>query len=147
MSYLWNGGLSFLVTSGSPSRTALFLKTQSRMLCPISSPLTPPFQKPIPFCLPPALWELLPCDWRRESLVAPLIASLFLTLSRQRSHSGGIPQSSPATLASSFSSVSLVTVDFVTSHPLSDGSTSILTVVDRFSKAVHFIPLTKLLSD
>ena len=35
-------------------------------------------------------------------------------------------------------------VDFVTGLPLSEGNTVILTMVDRFSKAVHFIPLLKL---
>ncbi|KAJ8333220.1 hypothetical protein SKAU_G00421160 [Synaphobranchus kaupii] len=35
-------------------------------------------------------------------------------------------------------------VDFVTGLPLSEGNTVILTIVDRFSKAVHFIPLPKL---
>ena len=37
-----------------------------------------------------------------------------------------------------------VAVDFVTGLPPSEGNTVILTVVDRFSKAAHFIPLTKL---
>ncbi|KAJ8333796.1 hypothetical protein SKAU_G00411150 [Synaphobranchus kaupii] len=35
-------------------------------------------------------------------------------------------------------------VDFVTGLPLSEGNSVILTIVDRFSKAVHFIPLPKL---
>ncbi|KAJ8382914.1 hypothetical protein SKAU_G00036920 [Synaphobranchus kaupii] len=35
-------------------------------------------------------------------------------------------------------------VDFVTGLPLSDGNSVILTIVDRFSKAAHFIPLPKL---
>lgn len=35
-----------------------------------------------------------------------------------------------------------ITVDFVTGFPLLDGNTAILTVVDHFSKAIHFIPLT-----
>ena len=34
--------------------------------------------------------------------------------------------------------------DFVTSLPLSNGHTVLLTVVDRFSKAFHFIPLPEL---
>ena len=37
-----------------------------------------------------------------------------------------------------------VAVDFVTGLPPSEGNTVILTVVDRFSKAAHFIPLPKL---
>ena len=37
-----------------------------------------------------------------------------------------------------------VSLDFVTGLPPSDGNTVILTVVDRFSKAAHFIPLPKL---
>ena len=37
-----------------------------------------------------------------------------------------------------------ISLDFVTGLPLSDGNTTILTVVDRFSKMVHFIPLPKL---
>lgn len=37
-----------------------------------------------------------------------------------------------------------ITVDFVTSLPPSEGNATILTVVDRFSKAVHFVPLPKL---
>lgn len=37
-----------------------------------------------------------------------------------------------------------IAVDFVTGLPPSEGNTIILTVVDRFSKAVHFIPLPKL---
>ncbi len=39
-----------------------------------------------------------------------------------------------------------IALDFVTGLPLSAGNTVILTVVDRFSKAAHFIPLPKLLS-
>lgn len=35
-------------------------------------------------------------------------------------------------------------MDFVTGLPLSNGHTVILTMVDRLSKAVHFVPLTKL---
>ena len=34
-----------------------------------------------------------------------------------------------------------ISLDFVTGLPSSDGNTTILTVVDRFSKSVHFIPL------
>lgn len=37
---------------------------------------------------------------------------------------------------------SYIAVDFVTGFPLLDGNTAILTVVDHFSKTVHFIPLT-----
>lgn len=37
-----------------------------------------------------------------------------------------------------------ISVDFVTGLPESDGNTTVLTVVDRFSKAVHYIPLPKL---
>lgn len=37
-----------------------------------------------------------------------------------------------------------ISLDFVTGLPPSDGNTAILTVVDRFSKAAHFIPLPKL---
>ncbi|KAI2646142.1 Transposon Tf2-9 polyprotein [Labeo rohita] len=37
-----------------------------------------------------------------------------------------------------------IALDFVVGLPPSSGNTVILTVVDRFSKAVHFIPLTKL---
>lgn len=37
-----------------------------------------------------------------------------------------------------------IALDFVTGLPDSDGNTAILTVVDRFSKSVHFIPLPKL---
>ena len=37
-----------------------------------------------------------------------------------------------------------IALDFITGMPPSDGHTVILTVVDRFSKAAHFIPLTKL---
>ena len=37
-----------------------------------------------------------------------------------------------------------VSLDFVTGLPPSEGNTTILTVVDRFSKSVHFIPLPKL---
>ena len=37
-----------------------------------------------------------------------------------------------------------IAVDFVTGLPPSEGNTIILTVVDRFSKAVHFVPLPKL---
>ena len=37
-----------------------------------------------------------------------------------------------------------IAVDFVTGLPLSEGNTTILTIVDRFSKAVHFNPLSKL---
>lgn len=35
-------------------------------------------------------------------------------------------------------------MDFVTGLPPSEGNTTILTVVERFAKAVHFIPLPKL---
>lgn len=37
-----------------------------------------------------------------------------------------------------------IAVDFVTDLPPSEGNTTILTIVDRFSKAVHFVPLPKL---
>ena len=37
-----------------------------------------------------------------------------------------------------------ISLDFVTGLPPSKGNTTILTVVDRFSKMVHFIPLPKL---
>lgn len=37
-----------------------------------------------------------------------------------------------------------ISLDFVTGLPPSEGNTTVLTVVDRFSKMVHFIPLTKL---
>lgn len=37
-----------------------------------------------------------------------------------------------------------IAVDFVTGLPPSEGNTAILTVVDRFSKVEHFVPLPKL---
>lgn len=37
-----------------------------------------------------------------------------------------------------------ISLDFVTGLLPSEGNTTVLTVVDRFSKMVHFIPLTKL---
>ena len=37
-----------------------------------------------------------------------------------------------------------IAVDFVTGLPPSDGNTVVLTIIDRFSKAVHFVPLSKL---
>lgn len=37
-----------------------------------------------------------------------------------------------------------ISLDFVTGLPPSKGNTTILTVVDKFSKMVHFIPLVKL---
>lgn len=37
-----------------------------------------------------------------------------------------------------------IAVDFVTGLPPSEGNTTILTIIDRFSKAVHFVPLPKL---
>ncbi|KAI3365248.1 hypothetical protein L3Q82_010331, partial [Scortum barcoo] len=37
-----------------------------------------------------------------------------------------------------------LTLDFITGLPLSKGNTTVLTVVDRFSKMAHFIPLPKL---
>lgn len=37
-----------------------------------------------------------------------------------------------------------ISMDFVTGFPSSRGKTTVLTVVDRFSKMAHFIPLTKL---
>lgn len=37
-----------------------------------------------------------------------------------------------------------VTIDLVTGLPPSEGNTTILTIIDRFSKAVHFVPLPKL---
>ena len=37
-----------------------------------------------------------------------------------------------------------IALDFVTGLPPSNHNTTILTIIDRFSKAVHFIPLTKL---
>ncbi len=39
-----------------------------------------------------------------------------------------------------------ISLDFVTDLPPSSGNTVVLTVVDRFSKAAHFIPLPKLAS-
>ena len=37
-----------------------------------------------------------------------------------------------------------IALDFVTGLPPSDGNTTILTVVDRFSKSVHLVPLPKI---
>jgi len=37
-----------------------------------------------------------------------------------------------------------ISLDFVTGLPPSQGNTTILTIVDRFSKMVHFVPLPKL---
>uniref|UniRef100_A0AAQ5X1C9 Integrase catalytic domain-containing protein n=1 Tax=Amphiprion ocellaris TaxID=80972 RepID=A0AAQ5X1C9_AMPOC len=37
-----------------------------------------------------------------------------------------------------------IAVDFVTGLPVSQGNSVILTIVDRFSKAAHFVPLPKL---
>jgi len=37
-----------------------------------------------------------------------------------------------------------IAVDFVTGLPPSEGNTVILTIIDRFSKAVHYVPLPKL---
>ncbi|KAK7916542.1 hypothetical protein WMY93_012303 [Mugilogobius chulae] len=37
-----------------------------------------------------------------------------------------------------------IAVDFVTGLPISEGNNTILTIVDRFSKAVHYVPLPKL---
>ena len=37
-----------------------------------------------------------------------------------------------------------IALDFVTGLPPSDGNTTFLTIVDRFSKSVHFVPLPKL---
>lgn len=39
-----------------------------------------------------------------------------------------------------------IALDFVTGLPPSSGNTAVLTVVDRFSKANHFVPLPKLSS-
>lgn len=39
-----------------------------------------------------------------------------------------------------------ITVDFIKGLPLSEGNIAILTIVGRFSKAVHFVPLPQLLS-
>lgn len=37
-----------------------------------------------------------------------------------------------------------IAVDFVTRLPPSNGNTTILTIVDHFTKAVHFVPLSKI---
>ena len=37
-----------------------------------------------------------------------------------------------------------IALDFVTGLPMSEGNTTILTVIDRFSKAAHFVALPKL---
>lgn len=37
-----------------------------------------------------------------------------------------------------------ISLDFVTEIPNSDGNTVILTIVDHFSKMVHFVPMPKL---
>ncbi|XP_061907774.1 uncharacterized protein LOC133652739 [Entelurus aequoreus] len=37
-----------------------------------------------------------------------------------------------------------ISLDFITGFPPSQGNTTILTIIDRFSKAAHFIPLPKL---
>ncbi|KAI3372624.1 hypothetical protein L3Q82_023103, partial [Scortum barcoo] len=51
---------------------------------------------------------------------------------------------SPAAPACSPLSLSHVSLDFVTDLPPSHGHTAILTVVDRFSKMAHLVPLPKL---
>lgn len=40
-----------------------------------------------------------------------------------------------------------ISVDFVTRLPCSSGKTIILTIIDRFNKIAHFVPLPKLPSD
>ena len=37
-----------------------------------------------------------------------------------------------------------IALDFVTALPVSSGNTTVLTIVDRFSKATHFVPLPSL---
>uniref|UniRef100_A0A3B3HG52 Gypsy retrotransposon integrase-like protein 1 n=1 Tax=Oryzias latipes TaxID=8090 RepID=A0A3B3HG52_ORYLA len=37
-----------------------------------------------------------------------------------------------------------IAVDFITGLPPSEGNTTVLTIVDRFSKSVHFVPVSKL---
>ena len=39
-----------------------------------------------------------------------------------------------------------ISLDYFMGHPPSDGNTAILTMLDRFFKAIHFIPFPKLLS-
>lgn len=40
--------------------------------------------------------------------------------------------------------VTIIAVDFVTGLPPSNGNTVVLTIIDRFSKSVHFVRLQKL---
>lgn len=69
--------------------------------------------------------------------VAAVVTILDVPLVKPPSCSGWT--SSNPTCASQ----SHIAMDFVTGVPLSEVSTTILKIIDRFSKAVHFVPLCK----
>uniref|UniRef100_A0A8C1KNU4 Gypsy retrotransposon integrase-like protein 1 n=1 Tax=Cyprinus carpio TaxID=7962 RepID=A0A8C1KNU4_CYPCA len=66
------------------------------------------------------------------------------TVCTQTKSSSSLPAGLLRPLPTSSHLWSHVALDFITGLPLSAGNTVILTVVDRFSKATHFIPLPKL---
>uniref|UniRef100_A0A8C1P743 Gypsy retrotransposon integrase-like protein 1 n=1 Tax=Cyprinus carpio TaxID=7962 RepID=A0A8C1P743_CYPCA len=81
-------------------------------------------------------WPLMACDVNDFVLACSVCASV--------KSSNRPPDGLLQPLSVPLRPWSHIALDFVTSRPPSNGMTVVLTVVDRFSKAAHFIPLPKL---